>query len=88
MGIAITSTNHNNLTGWKLYRKVFYSRDQNGVDCMARNHKVINNLLIFLTDKFVNFPCLSQPCKLFMTEEDVKFMFTEMIQRSEQLYLQ
>ncbi|XP_022110985.1 DNA-dependent protein kinase catalytic subunit-like isoform X2 [Acanthaster planci] len=28
------------------------------------------------------------PCKLFMTDDDVKFMFTEMIQRSEQLYLQ
>ncbi|EDO34282.1 predicted protein [Nematostella vectensis] len=29
----------------------------------------------------------AKPCKLFMTAEDVKFMFTEMMQRSEQIYL-
>ena len=28
---------------------------------------------------------LTQPCKVFMKEEDVKFMLNEMIQRSEQL---
>ncbi|XP_071796803.1 DNA-dependent protein kinase catalytic subunit-like [Asterias amurensis] len=28
------------------------------------------------------------PCKLFMTEDDVRFMFNEMMQKSEQLYLQ
>ncbi|KAL9956083.1 hypothetical protein ACROYT_G037506 [Oculina patagonica] len=29
----------------------------------------------------------SKPCKLFMQAEDVKFMFSEMMQRSEQIYL-
>ncbi|XP_071960307.1 DNA-dependent protein kinase catalytic subunit-like [Antedon mediterranea] len=28
------------------------------------------------------------PCKLFLSKEDVQFMFSEMIQRSEQIYLQ
>jgi len=27
-----------------------------------------------------------QPCKLFMQPADVKFMFSEMMQRSEQIY--
>jgi len=28
----------------------------------------------------------SKPCKLFMQAADVKFMFSEMMQRSEQIY--
>ncbi|XP_072043666.1 DNA-dependent protein kinase catalytic subunit-like [Amphiura filiformis] len=41
-----------------------------------------------LSSAIKGYGFFAAPCKLFMSEDDVKFMFTEMIQRSEQLYLQ
>ncbi|EDO42728.1 predicted protein [Nematostella vectensis] len=46
------------------------------------------NLLSRHAGQFQEYICTEHnPCKLFMTAEDVKFMFTEMMQRSEQIYL-
>eukprot|EP00058_Branchiostoma_floridae_P019566 XP_002605056.1 hypothetical protein BRAFLDRAFT_85202 [Branchiostoma floridae] len=50
----------------------------------------VNYKKSFLTDSVSPFNKLlwfhGKPCKIFLSESDVKFMFSEMMQRSEQLY--